>query len=73
MLGSLGRGVGNARCTANEYELAAEFGADEAGGRFEAQDDGFAQERGEDDWRGHVSKVGGGERWVRSTCLFSQC
>jgi hypothetical protein len=32
VLGLLGRGVSNARCTANEYELAAEFGSDEAGG-----------------------------------------
>lgn len=32
ILGLLGRRVGNARCTANEYELAAELGSDEAGG-----------------------------------------
>lgn len=59
VLGCLDRGVGNARSTANENELAAEFRTDYAGGRHEAYEDRFAEWCSDGSPGRHVSEVRG--------------
>lgn len=73
VFGFLGRRVGNARCAANEDDLVAKAGTDEANGCGEAGEECFTEGGGDDDLGRHVSEQRDEEGWGNYThCEISE-